>query len=332
VADPIAGATASVGDRLLASSARFARSAATAYSDEEWDVFYLHLATAVEQLVKAVLARAHPSFIADVRPNSRDGFDSLLHLCGFGHRARTPDFVAAVRTISMSEAVERVGLLVDNYKPPSQLVDLLTRTRNGIVHAGAQQKAEGEAVLGEVARYIGPLLSSVAFDQEEYWGDSAEMVAVHAKRRLDASEAAYTRRVHAAKDRYGRIVARMDEHGLAAYLAVVTPESPAEPFDSALAECPACGETGVVTGSPEPDWEADWDSDGGIPYVDGVYVNSIRLTTDGFRCRACGLELDADDLVFAGLDTVTVTDDNADLSGASEYFGRQLAEESWDEH
>ena len=47
MADPTAGAAESVGDRLLASSARFARSAATAYSDEEWDVFSLHLATKV---------------------------------------------------------------------------------------------------------------------------------------------------------------------------------------------------------------------------------------------------------------------------------------------
>ena len=46
MADPYVGATGSVGDRLLASSTRFARSAVTAYSDEEWDVFSLHLATA----------------------------------------------------------------------------------------------------------------------------------------------------------------------------------------------------------------------------------------------------------------------------------------------
>jgi hypothetical protein len=328
MADPTAVAAGSVGDHLLASSGRFARSAAIAYSDEEWDVFYLHLATAVEQLVKAVLARAHPSFIADVRPNSKDGFDSLLHLCGYGHRARTPDFVAAARTITAPEALERISLLVENYQPPSPLVSLLFRTRNGIVHVGHQEKAEGEAVLGDVARYVASLLSSQGLDPTDYWGDSAEMVADHAKRRLDASEAAYSRRVRAAKDRYARIVSRMDEQTLAAYLAVVMPEPLAEPFDSAPVQCPACGETGVVTGSPDPEWEADWDSEGGIPYVDGVYVSEIRLGADRFRCRACGLELDGDDLVFAGLDKVTLTGDDYDLSEASVYFERLLAEES----
>ena len=329
MADPTAGAAESVGDRLLASSTRFARSAATAYSDEEWDVFSLHLATAVEQLVKAVLARAHPSFIADVRPNSRDGFDSLLHLCGFGDRARTPDFVAAVRTISATEALERVGLLVDDYQPPSPLVGLLLRTRNGIVHAGYPEKAEGEAVLGDAARYIALLLSSQGIDAKEYWGDSTNMVAVHVKRRLEASEARYRRRLQAAKDQYARLLSRMDEHGLAAYLAAVAPAFPAEPYDSAFAECPACGETGLITGSPDPEWEAEFDSEGGIPYVDGAYVSKIRLHAHGFHCRVCGLDLGADDLAFAGLEQITLTDDDCDLSGANAYFGGQAAEESW---
>lgn len=329
MADPTAGAAESVGDRLLALSGRFARSAATAYSIEEWDVFSLHLATAVEQLVKAVLARAHPSFIADVRPNSRDGFDSLLHLCGFGDRARTPDYVAAVRTISATEALERVGLLVDDYQPPSPLVGRLLRTRNGIVHAGYPEKAEGEAVLADAARYIALLLSSQGVDAKEYWGDSANMVAVHVKRRLEVSEARYRRRRQAAKDQYARLRSRMDEQGLAAYLAAVAPAFPAEPYDSALAECPACGETGLITGSPEPSWEADWDYDDGEAYPVGAYVSSIRLDAHGFHCRVCGLDLGTDDLAFAGLEQITLTDDDCDLSGANAYFGGQAAEESW---
>jgi hypothetical protein len=331
MADPTAGAAESVGDQLLASSARFALSAATAYSDEEWDVFYLHLATAVEHLVKAVLARAHPSFIADVRPNSREGFDSLLHLCGFGHRARTPDYVAAVRTISATDALERVGLLVDGYRQPSPLVGLLLRTRNGIVHAGQHERAAGDAVLGEVARYIGPLLTTAGISPGAYWGESAEMVSAHAQSRLDATEASYRRRVQSAKDRYVRITERMDERSRAAYLAAVSPGPPSEPYNWAPAECPACGETGVVTGSPEPSWEADFDSEGGVPYVDGVYVDSIRLATTGFQCGACGLHLDIEGLAFAGLDQFTMGEDDFDVSEASVYFERLLAEESWDD-
>lgn len=62
---------------LLRSSASFAQTAIAAYATEDWGVFYLHLATAVELLAKGALARANPAFIADGRH-----FDSLLHLSG----------------------------------------------------------------------------------------------------------------------------------------------------------------------------------------------------------------------------------------------------------
>ena len=73
-----------IAERLLASSTHFARSATTAYADEAWETFYLHLGTAVEHLIKAVLADANPSYIADPKA----GFDSLLHLTGMGQKAR----------------------------------------------------------------------------------------------------------------------------------------------------------------------------------------------------------------------------------------------------
>ena len=188
----------SVADQLMDSSKFFARSAATAYSAESWDTFYLHLATAVEQLVKSVLAAAHPSFIADTRAS----FDSLLHLCGLGDRAKTPDFIAAVRTITVSQALERVARLVDGYRSPSPRVLLLLEMRNGIVHAGHRERGGGEAVLmGDVAQYVEQLLGARGLMSDEYWGDSAEMVAAHMKRRLGAIEASYQRRLQAAKAR-----------------------------------------------------------------------------------------------------------------------------------
>jgi hypothetical protein len=95
-----------------------------------------------------------------------------------------------------------------------------------------------------------------------------------------------------------------------------------------LAECPACGETGLITGSAEPAWEADWDYDDGEAYPVGAYVSKIRLHAHGFHCRVCGLDLGADDLAFAGLEQITLTDDDCDLSGANAYFGGQAADES----
>jgi hypothetical protein len=326
-ADPPSGAL--VGQRLLESSTFFARSAATAYSAESWDLFYLHLATAVEQLVKSTLAASHPSFIADTRAS----FDSLLHLCGFGDKAKTPDFVAAVRTITVSQALDRIGRLVDGYRPPSPRVLLLLEMRNGIVHTGHREMGGGEAVLvGDVARYVEQLLSTLGLSQADYWGDSAEMVAAHMRRRLSAIEASYQRRLQAAKERFAGLADRMDPAALAAYVAAVTPTALGDHFDSALAPCPACGNEGEITGDPEPEWEPDWDFSDGQAWVSGMYVSKIQLQAHGFECRICGLTLGADELAFGGLGDVTLTDDDCDLSEAATFFERQAAEDDWEDY
>jgi hypothetical protein len=310
----------SIADRLLESSIRFARSAIAAYAEESWDVFYLHLATAVEQLMKGVLARAHPTFIADTRSNSRDTFDSLLHLAGFGHLARTPDSLVAVRTIPAEVALDRVGLFVDAYQQPSALVVLLIKTRNGIVHAGHQAKAESDATLGDVGRYVHPLLSALRIDPADYWGDSAEIVAAHAQRRLDASEAAYRRRLQAARDRHAQMVSGLDIQNLETIVAAVDPGPASEPFTSFRAKCPACGATGQITGWCLADWQLDGDIDGGLAHADGMYVAELRVQADRFRCGVCGLDLGAEHLAFAGLDAVILASDDFDVAAATTFF------------
>lgn len=318
--------SSSVATQLLTSSTFFAQSAANAYSSESWQVFYLHLATAVEQLIKAVLAQAHPSFIADPRAD----FDSLLHLCGLGHMARTPDFVAVVRTITVSEALQRIGRVVDDYRPPGPRVRLLLDNRNSIIHVGHQSKVEAEAILGEVGNYVDALLPSIGLDGAGYWGDASEMVEDHARRRLSTIEATFHRRVQAAKERYRQRTLLMDDMGLAAYLAAVAPATPAEPYDAVPAPCPACGNVGELTGTPDPTWEPDWDVADGEGYVAGVYVGAIQLNASGFACRACGLSLDVSLLSLADLDMVTLTQDEFDVSDASLFFERQFADDEWE--
>ena len=87
----------SVRDQLLDSATDFAHSAVAAYRGEDWPVYYLHLATALEQLVKGALAHASPAYIADARD-----FDALLHLTGRGERASAPEFIKAAKTIPVT--------------------------------------------------------------------------------------------------------------------------------------------------------------------------------------------------------------------------------------
>jgi hypothetical protein len=253
----------SVADDLLASSTFFAQAAVASYVAESWELFHLHLATAVEQLIKAVLARANPVFIADPKAD----FDSLLHLSGLGERARNPDGLQVIRTITVTEALARIQRVALQYQPPGRRIALLLETRNHIVHLGHQSKATGESILGEVADYVSPLLTSLELSPADYWGASAPLVADHAQRRLDALEATYQRRLQAARDRYERRFAELDESGRVAFAAALAPSWPGDTFDSAPAPCPACTQLGVITGTAEPDWEPDYD------YADGSAIS-----------------------------------------------------------
>lgn len=303
---------------LLASSQRFSQSATAAYAAEQWDVFYLHLATAVEQLVKAALADAHPSFIAD--PNAT--FDSLLHLAGFGKRAKTPETVGVVRTITITQALERVPRLIDNYRQPGPLVRVLLDTRNAIVHIGHDPKAKGDAILAGVARFVTPLLAALQLEPDLYWGESWPMVHEHDQRRLSELEALFIRRVQAAKDNYRHRTEGMDDAARAAFIAAVETTSASESFELVPAECPACGNQGALVGDATPEWEPDWDYGDGQAYVAGTYISSIELTGHAFDCRACNLSLDADLLPSAGLDSKTLTEKEWDVSSATSYYER----------
>lgn len=311
-----------IDERLLASSTAFARSAMDAYCEESWDVFHLHLATAVEQLIKACLAKAHPSLIADGKAD----FDSLLHLCGLGARAKTPDYIKAVRTITVTQALLRIGRFVDSYREPSPRVRLLLDTRNAVVHSGHCGKGDAEAIVGDTATYIEQILVSLSLDSSSYWGTHSELVSQHAQRRLSALEASYSRRVQAARARYASLADAAVEA-----LVASTPSAPRDTFDSALVTCPACGHEAELTGFPQPDWEADIDVSDGEAWVCGGYVESILIQADSLRCYVCGLDLDPWLLPFADLEYVTLSSEDYDLTDATMFFERELADERWDD-
>jgi hypothetical protein len=315
----------SIPEDLLRRSMLFAQSAVAAYSSEAWDVFYLHLATAVELLAKSLLASANPSFISDPRA----GFDSLLHLSGFGSRAKVPENLA-VRTISSSEALDRVGRLIDNYREPNVTLRALLDARNAIVHGGRGGKDEAAFVLGDVAQYLNQLLSSLEVSPSAFWGPSADLVGEHAGRRIGAIEAAYRRKLQVARGRYEQITRPMPEGSVAAFVAVVSAPSAVPPYEEVPVVCPACGNRASLTGTAgADDWGADYDVDGGEPYVDGVYVSKMTFGASSFRCGACGLQLESDELDAAELAHITVDPGEYDAGEAADFFGR-VEEDRWD--
>jgi hypothetical protein len=311
-----------VADRLVLSSIDFAQSAVGAYCGESWEIFYLHLAIAIEQVLKAVLAAQHPSLIADAR-----GFDSLLHLCGLGHHAKTPEFARAVRTITANEALDRVSRFVDDYQQPPARVRLLLEVRNAIAHAGHAERGEAEAVLGDTAEYVEQLLPALCLTGATFWGDSAELVSDHAKRRLNEREASYARRLQAAKERFARLSADMEPAAMEAVVAASEPAGPNDTFDAVPAACPACRHNGDLWGDPEPEWEADWDVSDGQAWSPGAYVSRIELQGAEFKCGVCGLSLGPSLLPFAGLERVSLTPNEYDIADATRYFERAFYDE-----
>jgi hypothetical protein len=311
--------------QLLDASQLFAQSAMSAYADEKWEFFYLHLATALEQLIKAVLANADPVLIAEERPT----FETLLYLAGYGPGPGDGEAFVGVKTVSISQSFERIARVVEPYKRHGAGVNRLVDVRNSVVHAGLGGKIAAEQVLGDTAEYMEQLLAAVAKDREAYWGDSAELVADHRGRRLDAITGAYRRRIEAAKRHYHALIDGMDESTRQAFLAAVL--SSAETFPAELLkECPACGNEGVLhIGYAEPDWQPDYDYGDGQVYIAGLYVAKVRFFGHEFSCRACGLDLMDTDLALAGMDDFTLTERDFDVSVATEAFQAQLREDEW---
>jgi hypothetical protein len=301
---------------LLRSSASFAQTAMAAYAIEDWGVFYLHLATAVELLAKGALAHANPAFIADGRH-----FDSLLHLSGMGDRASSPQSVSAVRTITVTEALERVGRLLDGYQRAGPYVVTLLERRNAVAHLGQRPEGDEEGIVGDVGRYVPQLLTYVGQTPDLFWGRSVELVTEHTQRRITSIEALYHRQVQACRDRYLAWVGEIDERGLRPVLAALEPTGPSDDFTSFPIECPACGHLGTLHGDPEPEWEPDYDVADGEGYISGMYVGSINFQGHGFECKVCRLVLD-EGLEFAGLDSKVFRDDDYDVSHASSHFRR----------
>jgi hypothetical protein len=163
-----------------------------------------------------------------------------------------------------------------------------------VAHAGTLVRGQEDAILGEVARYVPQLLAYLGGSAERYWGPAANMATEHADRRRDSLEASFRRRVAAARLSYDAWATRLAEAALPAVLAALEPTGPEEDFTGFPVDCPACGHVGMLFGEPEPDWEADWDVEGGEGYVVGAYVDSIQLIANGFECPVYRLTLESD--------------------------------------
>lgn len=307
--------------RLLASSRGFARRAIAAYAEESWDEFHLDLAVAVEHLAKAALASQHPVLVMDGAH-----LDGVLHAIGLGAQSRVP--AAKVKTISLTEALDRLPRVLGAEVRVAPSLARLVDARNALAHFGHSTRLDEEALLADVARLTEVLLTRLGVTTTDFWQDGAELVGRHVQHRLAALEAAYLRRIDVAKRHFAEFVEVMDEPIRQVFLATKECREPSGDFSTFPAECPACDHLGALSGDPEPHWEPDYDYSDGEVSVSGVYVETIDLSGSSFRCGVCRLSLDSDELEFAGLADKTLTDEDFDVAEASEFFSEPF--DDWD--
>lgn len=275
--------------RLLASAEQFAQSSLRARLDEDSMVHLLHASTALELLAKAFLASLDGSLIA-----SKD-FDSLLHGCGESRHARTP--ASLMKTITMGEALKRVGQIDPAFRNHEASLLLLADIRNGVVHAGTLDKYSEEGVFVPFLRACELLVPGVTgATREELWGDFRESVDARLSESAKQAEVHAVEAVAAARLAFARRYEDMEPSAKAAALAAIEGSYDVMKYEQSLTECPACARQALTHGSYDVDWEADWDVEGshGEAYIAGAYP-VVTYRPGYLTCRACGLELDGDE-------------------------------------
>jgi hypothetical protein len=279
--------------RLLTGAGKFAQSSWRARLDNDSAVSLLHAATALELLMKARLASLDASLIA--APND---FDSLLHLCGESRHARThPSWT---KTITMNEALKRVGQVEPAFRNHEAPLRLLAHVRNGVIHAGASEE-DGEGVFTPFLRACELLIQGVPeASREALWGEFESSVDARLSESAQEAEIVAVEAIAAARLAFDRHYGAMEDAAKAAALGAIAGSYDVTKYEQSLTECPACGQQALTDGTYEVEWEADWDQEGsrGEPFIVGAYP-IVTYRPGYLRCRVCGLELDGEEQLEA---------------------------------
>lgn len=295
-------------EQLLTGAMAFSQSALRARLEGDSPVYLLHAATSLELLAKAFLASLHGSLIA-----ARD-FDSLLHGAGQSRHARTPP--SRMRTITMTEALGRVGQIlptIENMKPS---LLLLAEVRNGVVHAGRLDPGADDAALVPFIKACDHLLANVpGGDRERMWGEFISTVDARLSDSAKAAELLVADALASARLAYEARFASLEHAVRDGVLSGIENSYEVIKYEQTTVECPACTRTALTHGSYEVEWEPDWDVEGskGEAYVAGVYP-VVTYSPGYLVCRVCGLELDGEEQLRAAGIAASWTVDDADTA------------------
>jgi hypothetical protein len=285
-------------DKLTTQSLSAGQRAIRHYLNKEHDQFLMQAAICFELLGKARLATIHPSLIVD-----RD-FDSFLHVCAEGkHSKRAP---WNIKTINATEVLQRCIQLHPGLNDFNRRLRLLAEFRNSAIHLGEVVEDERKEIFHEFLASTSLVVDAMAIPREDFFGEFADLVAAHLDESLTEVNRVTAEKLATAKTEYERKYGSLDPTHTQGIVTSIESGYDLRRYEDQLAVCPACENQGVLGGSIDVDWQADYDRYG---EVEGAYP-VVTLTPSSFFCDLCGLSLDGSaELKAAGLgDPVHVED------------------------
>lgn len=266
-------------DKLLKRGADAAQRAIRHYLSEEYDQFLIHAGHGFELVGKARLASIHPSLIID------KDFDSFLHVCAAGKHAKRPPW--NIKTITATEVLTRCTQLHPGLNDFGARLKLLADYRNSAIHLGEVVEAELKEIFHAFLTSTALIADEMSIARLEFFGDFAKLVATHLDKSLAEVNVSVAEKIARAKTRYKERYGALDSIHVESIVKSVESGYILAKYEDQLVQCPACRKAGMISGSFDVEWEADFDDEGvatsGYPVV--------TLAPSTFVCNLCGLKL-----------------------------------------
>lgn len=250
----------------------------------DWRFVTVFASTAFEYLCKAALVQQNALLISEGDEAS---------VLSFADLQPSP----RARSISATKALARCCALIPALsKSQARLVNLI-EIRNGVVHLGPVRPDEFESLFDNFLSGSQVLLSALGEDPHNFWDHLHSVVQERVGQRAATLDDVVRRKVSVAEATFQARVRGLSEHERVALMSVLG-ASPT-PWTLVGGEqlnvtvpCPACFSAASVFGSLHVNWEID----------DGEWRGFTRLSPSILICRICGLELEDEEILIAGID------------------------------
>jgi hypothetical protein len=280
----------STAEALAKTAQKYARRAVSSFIDNDHNDFYLAAGVALEQALKARLAREDVLFIAPANE-----FRSAVALQRTADDFKLLPF--GTRTVGGADAVARVTILDRSFLPHSETALQILKFRNGEAHIGAPGSTEHQKMFGG---FLAALTTLVGTPNDEFWGHHVDLVRVALDKNAAQVAKVVAQKLAVARGIWRQRFESLDDEQRKGLLALIEQQADAESSEEALRrECPACSGPAVLYGDNSVEFDIDVDHRSGDIIGGGPFLE-FRATD--LRCKACNLtlaseeELDATDI------------------------------------